>query len=137
MFLFEGTIIDSIRASNPDATYAEVARAAEMAYASEFIAGLPQGYQTLVGELGMQLSGGQRQRLSIARAFLKNAPIVLLDEPTSALDAESEQVIQQALRELAKGRTTLVIAHRLSTVLRADRIVVVDAGRVVEEGDPW
>src|SRR5213076_1703031 len=113
---------------------AEIVAAAKAAAADEFISGLPQGYDTLVGEHGIKLSGGQRQRLSIARAMLKNAPILLLDEATSALDSESEQQVQAALRALMRGRTTLVIAHRLSTVQGADLICVVDRGRIVEIG---
>jgi len=111
-----------------------VVRAARQAHADEFIAGCPDGYQTLVGERGVRLSGGQRQRIAIARAFLKNPPILILDEATSDLDAESEFMIQQALAELMRGRTVLVIAHRLATVRNADRIVVVHEGRIAEVG---
>ena len=107
---------------------------ARQAGAAEFIERLPQGYNTKVGEFGGQISGGQRQRIAIARAFLKNAPILLLDEPTSALDAESDAAIQDALSRLMKGRTTLIIAHRLATVARADCIYVLDHGRIVEKG---
>jgi ATP-binding cassette subfamily B protein len=134
VFLFEGTIRDNIRAGRQDATDEQVMAAARSAHADQFIRSLPKGYDTEVGELGVQVSGGQRQRITLARAFLKNAPIILLDEPTSALDSETELVIQRALSELTKGRTTLVIAHRLATVLRADLIHVVDDGRVVESG---
>jgi len=134
VFLFDGTIGDNIRAARPEATDAEVATSARAAHADAFIRALPHGYETQVGELGGQVSGGQRQRITLARAFLKDAPIVLLDEPTSALDSETELVIQRALDELAKGRTTLVIAHRLATVLRADLIHVVEGGRVIESG---
>jgi ATP-binding cassette, subfamily B, bacterial MsbA len=134
VFLFDGTIRDNIRSGRPDASDGEVVAAAQAAHADTFIRGLPAGYDTQVGELGGQVSGGQRQRITLARAFLKQAPIVLLDEPTSALDSETELVIQRALDELARGRTTLVIAHRLATVLRADLIHVVENGRVVESG---
>jgi ATP-binding cassette subfamily B protein len=133
-FLFDGTIGDNIRAGRQDATDEEVAAAARAAHVDQFIRSLSKGYDTQVGELGAQISGGQRQRITLARAFLKNAPIVLLDEPTSALDSETELVIRRALRELSRGRTTLVIAHRLATVLRADLIHVVDGGRVLESG---
>ena len=134
VFLFQGTIRDNIRAGSEGATDAEVIAAAKAAYAHHFIEGLPGGYETPVGELGAQLSGGQRQRVSIARAFLKNAPIILLDEPTSALDSESEQAIQRALAQLTERRTTLVIAHRLATVLNADCIHVLEHGQVAESG---
>jgi ATP-binding cassette subfamily B protein len=134
VFLFQGTIRDNIRAGREGATDAEVIAAAKAAYAHHFIEALPGGYETPVGELGAQLSGGQRQRVSIARAFLKNAPIILLDEPTSALDSESEQAIQRALAQLTERRTTLVIAHRLATVLNADCIHVLEHGQVVESG---
>ncbi|GJD48903.1 Lipid A export ATP-binding/permease protein MsbA [Methylobacterium crusticola] len=132
--VFSGTILDNIRYGRPDADEAEVVRAAERAYADAFVRALPQGYGTLVGERGVTLSGGQRQRIAIARAILKDAPILLLDEATSALDAESERAVQAALDLLMKGRTTLVIAHRLATIRAADRILVLDEGRVVEEG---
>jgi ATP-binding cassette subfamily B protein len=134
VFLFEGSIRDNIGFGRPGASEAEVIAAARAAHADQFIRSLPRGYDTQVGELGGQVSGGQRQRVALARAFLKDAPIVLLDEPTSALDSETEVVIQRALRDLSRGRTTLVIAHRLATVLGADLIHVVDAGRVVESG---
>jgi ATP-binding cassette subfamily B protein len=134
VFLFDGTIRDNIRAGRGDATDAEVEAAARAAHADGFIRALSHGYDTNVGELGAQVSGGQRQRITLARAFLKNAPLILLDEPTSALDSETELAIQGALGELTEGRTTLVIAHRLSTVLRADLIHVVEGGRVVESG---
>jgi ATP-binding cassette, subfamily B, bacterial MsbA len=134
VFLFEGTIGENIRAGREGASDAELLAASKAAYAHNFIEGLPDGYDTLVGELGAQLSGGQRQRVSIARAFLKNAPIILLDEPTSALDSESEQAIQRALAQLTERRTTLVIAHRLATVLNADRIYVLDNGKIAESG---
>jgi subfamily B ATP-binding cassette protein MsbA len=134
VFLFEGTIRDNIRAGREGSTDAEVYAAAKAAYAHHFIETLPRGYETQVGELGTQLSGGQRQRISIARAFLKNAPVILLDEPTSALDSESEQAIQRALTQLTERRTTLVIAHRLATILNADCIYVIDKGQVAESG---
>ncbi|TMJ55185.1 MAG: ATP-binding cassette domain-containing protein, partial [Alphaproteobacteria bacterium] len=113
---------------------AEIERAAELALADEFVARLPQGYDTQIGERGVTLSGGQRQRIAIARAILRDAPLLLLDEATSALDAESETLVQAALERLMQGRTTLVIAHRLATVLSCDRILVMEEGRIVEEG---
>jgi ATP-binding cassette, subfamily B, bacterial MsbA len=134
VFLFEGTIADNIRAGRKGATDAEVIAASKAAYAHHFIEGMTHGYRTMVGELGAQLSGGQRQRVSIARAFLKNAPLILLDEPTSALDSESEQAIQRALAQLTERRTTLVIAHRLATVLNADCIYVLEDGQIAESG---
>jgi subfamily B ATP-binding cassette protein MsbA len=134
-FLFDDTIRANIAYARPEATQDEVEAAARAAAAHEFIAALPDGYETSAGEAGTRLSGGQRQRIAIARAFLKNAPILLLDEATSALDTESEQKVQEALERLMAGRTTLMIAHRLSTVRNADRIYVIDAGRVVEEGN--
>ena len=118
----------------PDATDAEIARAAAVAGAASFVAELPQGYDTVVGARGAKLSGGQRQRIAIARAVLKDAPILLLDEATSALDAETERQVQAALAELKRDRTTLVVAHRLSTIVDADMICVVDRGRIVEQG---
>ncbi len=133
-FLFDDTIRANIAYSRPDATDAEVQAAAEAAAAHEFIEALPRGYDTSVGEAGARLSGGQRQRIAIARAFLKNAPILLLDEATSALDTESEAKVQEALERLMQGRTTVLIAHRLSTVRNADRIYVIEAGKVVEQG---
>ncbi|WP_447741677.1 ABC transporter transmembrane domain-containing protein [Pseudomonas laurentiana] len=132
--LFRGTVEANIRYGRPKATLAEVEAAARGAYADEFIRQLPQGYQTPLGEGGIGLSGGQRQRLAIARALLVDAPILLLDEATSALDAQSEHLIQQALPSLMAGRTTLVIAHRLATVQHADRIAVIDKGRLVAVG---
>ena len=134
VFLFEGTIKDNIVAGQQHASEADITAAARAAHADSFIRGLPQGYETPVGELGSQVSGGQRQRISLARAFLKNASVILLDEPTSALDSETEQFIQKALKDLTKGRTTIVIAHRLATVANADIIHVLDGGRVVESG---
>jgi ATP-binding cassette subfamily B protein len=132
--IFGATAAENIRFGRPDANDAEVAEAARLAAADGFIRDLPQGYQTLIGERGVTLSGGQRQRIAIARAILKNAPILLLDEATSSLDSESETLVQAALDTLMKGRTTLVIAHRLATVLAADRILVIDQGRIVEQG---
>ncbi len=132
--IFSSSIADNIRFGRPSASDAEVRRAAERAAAWGFISALPDGADTLVGERGVTLSGGQRQRLAIARAILKDAPILLLDEATSALDAESETLVQAALDEVMAGRTTLVIAHRLATVVTADRILVMQDGRVVEEG---
>ena len=134
-FLFDDTLYANIAYARPEASQGEVEAAARAAAAHDFIADLPQGYQTGVGEAGARLSGGQRQRIAIARAFLKNAPILLLDEATSALDAESEIKVQEALERLMAGRTTLVIAHRLSTVRKADCIFVIDRGRVIESGD--
>ena len=132
--IFAASVADNIRIGRPDATDAEVRRAAELAVADEFVAKLPQGYDTLIGERGITLSGGQRQRIAIARAILKDARVLLLDEATSSLDAESETLVQTALDHLMEGRTTLVIAHRLATILSADRILVMDGGRIVEEG---
>ncbi|RVU18764.1 ABC transporter transmembrane domain-containing protein [Methylobacterium oryzihabitans] len=132
--VFSGSVLDNIRYGSPEAGEAAVIAAAERAHADGFIRALPQGYATLIGERGVTLSGGQRQRIAIARAILKDAPILLLDEATSALDAESERAVQAALDLLMKGRTTLVIAHRLATVRAADRILVLDDGRVVEQG---
>jgi ATP-binding cassette, subfamily B, bacterial MsbA len=133
-FLFSDSILYNIAYGRPGAPFEDIVRAARQAHAEEFIAGCPEGYQTLVGERGGRLSGGQRQRIAIARAFLKNPPILILDEATSDLDAESEFMIQQALAELMRGRTVLVIAHRLATVRNADRIVVVHEGRIAEVG---
>jgi ATP-binding cassette, subfamily B, bacterial len=132
--IFSGTIADNIRYGRPEASDAEVRRAAEAAAAAEFIERLPDGYQSLVGERGTTLSGGQRQRIAIARAMLRNAPLLLLDEATSALDAENEQLVQTGLANLMAGRTTIVIAHRLATIQKLKRIVVMDQGRVVAEG---
>jgi ATP-binding cassette subfamily B protein len=132
--LFDDTVAENIRYGRPDATDAEVHRAAEAAQASGFIEALPEGYATRLGERGLTLSGGQRQRIAIARAILRNAPILLLDEATSALDAESEVAVQHALDKVMANRTTLVIAHRLATVQKADRIIVMDEGRIVAEG---
>jgi subfamily B ATP-binding cassette protein MsbA len=134
-FLFDETIRANIAYARPEATDAEVEAAAREAAAHDFISELPKGYDSMAGEAGTRLSGGQRQRIAIARVFLKNAPILLLDEATSALDTESEAQVQAALERLMAGRTTIVIAHRLSTVKGADRIYVIDRGRVVETGN--
>ena len=132
--IFGASALENIRYGRPDATDEEVIAAARAAAAHEFIERLPEGYHSYLGERGVRLSGGQRQRIAIARAILKNPPILLLDEATSALDAESEQLVQQALERAAAGRTTIVIAHRLATVKQADRIVVLEQGRIVAEG---
>ena len=133
-FLFSGTIRENILYGKPDASEADITAAAKAANAHSFIAILPDGYNTVLGERGVNLSGGQRQRLSIARAILKNPRILILDEATSALDAESEALVQQALDRLMNGRTSLIIAHRLSTVRNADRILAIEHGRIVEAG---
>ena len=132
--VFSGTVMENIRYGKPEATDQEVQEAAEAAFAQEFIAELPQGYDTYLGDRGVRLSGGQRQRIAIARAILKNPPLLLLDEATSALDAHSERMVQAALEKAMQGRTTLVIAHRLATVQRADCIWVLDKGKLVEQG---
>ena len=132
--IFSANAIENIRYGRPDASDDEVIAAAKAAFAHDFIGALPEGYQTFLGERGVRLSGGQRQRISIARAMLKNPPLLLLDEATSALDAESERMVQAALESAMRDRTTLVIAHRLATVQRADRIVVMEAGQIVETG---
>jgi ATP-binding cassette subfamily B protein len=132
--MFHRTIADNIRFARPNANDEEVRHAAVLAHAAEFIESLPDGYDTLVGERGIKLSGGQRQRIAIARAILKDAPILILDEATSSLDSESEALIQDALWTLMSGRTAIVIAHRLSTVRRMDSLVVLDHGRIVEQG---
>jgi subfamily B ATP-binding cassette protein MsbA len=132
--LFGGTIFDNIRYGNPEAGNAAVQEVSRAAHAHDFIVELPDGYHTVVGEKGINLSGGQRQRIAIARAILKNPRILLLDEATSSLDTESERLVQEALERLMKGRTTFVVAHRLSTIQRADRILVLDKGALVEEG---
>jgi len=132
--IFSTSALENIRYGRPSASDDEVVAAAKAAFAHEFICALPEGYRSFLGERGVRLSGGQRQRISIARAMLKNPPLLLLDEATSALDAESERMVQAALEAAMRGRTTLVIAHRLATVLRADRIVVLEAGRIVDTG---
>ena len=132
--LFHRSLAENIAYARPSASRAEIVRAAQLANADEFIAGLPHGYDTLVGERGVKLSGGERQRVAIARAFLADAPVLIFDEATSSLDSESEALIQQAMERLMVGRTTLVVAHRLSTVRSLDRLLVLDKGRIVEEG---
>jgi ATP-binding cassette subfamily B protein len=132
--LFTGTVAENIRYGVPDADDAAVSAAADAAFAAEFIEALPDGYDTELGEGGVRLSGGQRQRVAIARALLCDPRVLLLDEATSSLDAESEHMVQQAIARLAVGRTTLVIAHRLATVIGSDRIIVLDQGRVVASG---
>jgi len=134
VFLFHGTIRENILFGRLDASDQEMIEAAGIANASEFIEQLPEGYETMIGERGVKLSGGQRQRLAIARAVLKDAPILILDEATSSVDTETELLIQQALERLIVGRTTIVIAHRLSTIRRADKIVALKDGRIVEQG---
>jgi ATP-binding cassette, subfamily B, bacterial MsbA len=134
VFLFRGSIRDNIAFGRPGASEAEITAAAEAAHAHEFIMAAPAGYDAQVGERGLQLSGGERQRISIARALIKDAPIILLDEATAALDSESEHHVQEAIARLCVGRTTIVIAHRLATIMHADRILVIEAGQVVEAG---
>jgi ATP-binding cassette subfamily B protein len=132
--IFSTTAFENIRYGRPEATADEVHAAARAAFAHDFLQALPEGYDTFLGERGVRLSGGQRQRIAIARAILKNPPLLLLDEATSALDAESERMVQAALESAMENRTTLVIAHRLATVQKADRIVVLDHGGIVEQG---
>jgi ATP-binding cassette, subfamily B, bacterial MsbA len=134
VFLFRGSIRENIAFGKPGASEDEIVAAAKGAYAHDFIMAFPRGYDTPVGEHGLQLSGGQRQRISIARALIKNAPIILLDEATAALDSESELQVREAMEHLFLGRTTLAIAHRLHTVSHADRIFVIEGGQVVESG---
>ena len=133
-FLFNDTVRNNIAFAKPDADQATVERAARLAGAHEFILQIQNGYDAIVGDAGCNLSGGQKQRISIARAVLRNAPILLLDEATSALDTETERIIQNAIHELSEGRTVIAIAHRLSTIEHADRIVVIDHGRIAEQG---
>jgi ATP-binding cassette subfamily B protein/subfamily B ATP-binding cassette protein MsbA len=133
-FLFPMSVADNIAYGRPGASHEEIEQAARAANAHEFISALPEGYDTVLGERGATLSGGERQRISIARALLRDAPVLILDEPTSALDAHTEHLILQALERLMAGRTTLLIAHRLSTIRGADRIVVLHEGRVAESG---
>jgi ATP-binding cassette subfamily B protein len=133
-FLLRGTIRDNIACGKTDASEDDIVAAAKGAHAHEFILTLPQQYDTEVGEHGLQLSGGQRQRIAIARALIKDAPVILLDEPTAALDSESELLVREAISRLCRDRTTLVIAHRLHTIAHADRIHVVEGGRIVESG---
>lgn len=134
VFLFAGTIRENIAYGRLEASESAIIEAARRARIDDVIAALPDGLDTVIGERGVKLSGGQKQRLAIARIFLKNPPMLILDEATSALDSETERAIQQSLAELSQGRTTLVIAHRLATIINADRIVVVEDGRIVEEG---
>jgi len=133
-FLFNDTVKDNIAYGDTDKPFEDIVRAAQSAYAEDFIRALPLGYETIIGESGVKLSGGQRQRIAIARALLKNAPILILDEATSSLDTQSEREVQNALDTLMKGRTSFVIAHRLSTIMNADRIIVLKDGRIVEQG---
>jgi ATP-binding cassette subfamily B protein len=132
--IFATTARENIRFGRPGASDAEVEAAAKAAAAHEFIMALPDGYEAQVGERGVMLSGGQKQRIAIARAILRDAPVLLLDEATSALDAESERAVQHAVDALSKGRTTIIVAHRLATVKKADRIIVLDGGRIVAQG---
>ena len=135
MILFDDTIINNIRYANKNASLDEVKRACKFSAAEEFINKLQNGYDTIVGENGVRLSGGQKQRISIARAILKEAPIILLDEATSSLDADSEEIVQNAIKNLTKNKTTLVIAHRLSTIHNADKIFVLKSGKVINVGN--
>ena len=134
VYLFSGSVRENIAYGKVDATDEEIEKAARMAGAHEFISALPDGYDTYVGERGVKLSGGQKQRISIARLFLKNPPILILDEATSALDNESERLVQQSLEKLAEGRTTFTIAHRLTTIRNADRILVLTENGIEESG---
>jgi len=135
VYLFSGTVFENIEYGHPGASEEEVIQAAKLAGAHEFITGLKDGYSTYVGERGVKLSGGQKQRISIARVFLKNPQVLILDEATSALDNESEHLVSQSLERLAVGRTTLTIAHRLTTIQNADRILVLSDSNIVEEGN--
>ena len=132
--LFNDTVMNNIRIGNPNAADEQVIAAAKAAYCDEFVREMPDGYQTLLGENGSTLSGGERQRISIARALLKNAPIILLDEATASLDPENEVLVQRAIAKLVEGKTVIMIAHRLRTVVDADQILVLEAGRLVESG---
>jgi len=133
-FLFNDTVKENIAYGDSGKRFEDIVAAARSAYADEFIRALPLGYDTVVGESGIKLSGGQRQRIAIARALLKDAPVLILDEATSSLDTQSEREVQKALEALMTGRTSFVIAHRLSTILNADRIIVLKDGRIVEQG---
>ncbi|MBR5762504.1 MAG: ATP-binding cassette domain-containing protein, partial [Lachnospiraceae bacterium] len=135
VYLFSGTVYENIVYGRPDATREEVIEAAQKAGAHEFVSELKDGYDTYIGERGVKLSGGQKQRISIARVFLKNPPIIILDEATSALDNESEYLVAKSLERLSVGRTTLTVAHRLSTIRNADRIMVLTEDGIVEEGN--
>ncbi|MCX7824775.1 MAG: ATP-binding cassette domain-containing protein, partial [Verrucomicrobiae bacterium] len=132
--LFDDTVASNIAYGRPDASREAIVEAARRAHADEFIRHLPRGYDTVVGDKGMRLSGGERQRIAIARALLKNPPVLLLDEATSALDSKTEQLVQEAIDELMRGRTVFAVAHRLSTIQHADRILVLESGRIVESG---
>ena len=132
--LFNDTVMNNIRIGNPNATDEQVIAAAKAAYCDEFVREMPDGYQTILGENGSTLSGGERQRISIARALLKNAPIILLDEATASLDPENEVLVQKAIAKLVEGKTVIMIAHRLRTVVDADQILVLEDGRLVESG---
>ena len=134
VILFDDTVRANIAYANMNATEEQIKRACDFAAASDFIEELPNAYETIIGENGVRLSGGQKQRISIARAFLKNSPIILLDEATSSLDAESEEKIQNAVLNLIKNKTTLVIAHRLSTIIRADKIIIINRGKIIDTG---
>jgi len=134
VYLFDDTVLANIQMARPDATQQEVEAAARMAQCSEFIARLPQGWNTRLGDMGARLSGGERQRISIARALLKNAPIIILDEPTAALDTQSERAVQAAIDTLVREKTVICIAHRLSTIAGADQILVLDGGQLVQSG---
>jgi len=133
-FIFHGSIQENIGFSRPDATFEEIVEAAKLANAHAFISAMPEGYETVVGDRGVKLSGGQRQRIAIARAILRDPQILILDEATSALDTMSERQVQKAIEQVSRNRTVIVVAHRLSTVMSADKIVVLDSGKVVEEG---
>ena len=134
VILFDDTVRANVAYANMNASEEQIKRACDFAAASDFIEELPNSYETIIGENGVRLSGGQKQRISIARAFLKNSPIILLDEATSSLDAESEEKIQNAVLNLTKNKTTLVIAHRLSTIIRADKIIIVNRGKIIDVG---
>ncbi|RMD56657.1 MAG: ATP-binding cassette domain-containing protein, partial [Nitrospirae bacterium] len=134
IILFNTTIIENIRMGKPDASFKEVVEAAKVAYAHDFIEELPEGYNTIVGERGIKLSGGQKQRIAIARAIIKDPPILILDEATSSLDSVSEQLVQKALEEIMYNRTTIIVAHRLSTIRGATKIAVLEGGTIVDIG---
>lgn len=134
VYLFNDTIANNIKFGNPNATYEDIVAAAKKARCHEFITSFPNGYETIVEEGGANLSGGEKQRISIARAILKNSPIIILDEATASIDPENEHMIQQAITELTKGKTVIVIAHRLATIENADQILVIDNGKVVQKG---
>jgi len=132
--LFRAPVWQNIAYGKPEASRAEIIRAAKLANADEFIERMPDGYDTMIGERGMTLSGGQRQRITIARAIIRNSPILILDEPSAGLDAESEKLVFDAIENLMEGKTSIVIAHRLATVIRADAIFVIDDGKVIDQG---